>query len=109
MLNVLNSLERLALAALRDNPWIAVDGISTSGFSRAALENLRQLGLAKLTTPPKQEHRVCYTITDDGWRCMYGFAKAQIDSYPDSAPVPFRIWQWPLAEASRSHKGRHAA
>lgn len=109
MSHILNPYERQALAALRDNPSIMAEKADTMGFGRAALESLRKLGLANPTQPELQGRQARYAITDDGWRCIYGFSKAQVDSYPDQAPVPFRIWQWPLAETRQTQRRNQRA
>lgn len=101
MSHILNPLERSALAALRDG-WIATDAVSDLGLSRRPFESLRTMGLAIVTPSGRNDRRFGYAITADGWRCIYGFTREQLDSFPDTAPAPFRVWQWPLAELPRA-------
>lgn len=96
MSHILNPLERSALTALRDG-WIATDAVSDLGLSRRPFESLRTMGLAIVTPSWRNDRRFGYAITADGWRCIYGFTREQLDSFPDTAPAPFRVWQWPLA------------
>lgn len=100
MPHTLNNLERVALSALREG-WVASDAISELGLSRRIFERLRLMGLATASPSPRHGLRPGYAITDDGWRCIYGYTKAQMDNLPDTAPVPFRIWEWPLPESHR--------
>ena len=97
MSNILNPLECSALSALRDG-WIATDAVSGLGFSRRPFESLRTMGLAIVTPSGRNDRQFGYAIAADGWRCIYGFTREQLDSFPDTAPAPFRVWQWPLAE-----------
>lgn len=98
---VLNRLERAALSALIKG-WIGADAVSDLGVSRRQFEGLRTLGLCTVTPSSRSDRRFGYAITDDGWRCIYGFSRAQLDSFADTAPAPFRVWQWPLAEPHRA-------
>jgi len=101
MSHILNHLERAALGALRDG-WVATDAVSGLGLSRRPFESLRTMGLATVTPSGRNDRRFGYAITEDGWRCIYGFTRTQLDSFPDTAPAPFRVWQWPLAEPHRA-------
>ena len=101
MSHILDHLERAALSALREG-WVATNAISERGLSRRPFERLRTMGLAVVSPSGRDDRRRGYAMTDDGWRCIYGFTKAQLDSFPDTAPAPFRVWQWPLAEPHRA-------
>ena len=102
MSHILNQLERAALSALQEG-WIATDAVSAIGLSRRPFESLRTMGLATVAPSGRNDRRFGYAITDDGWRCICGFTKTQLDSFPDGTPAPFRVWQWPLAEPHRAH------
>jgi hypothetical protein len=101
MAHILNRSERAALSALREG-WIATEGVSALGLSRQHFETLHRLGLAMVAPSGRSDRRVGYAISEDGWRCIYGFSKAQLDSLSNIAPAPFRVWQWPLAEHHRT-------
>ena len=59
--------------------------------------------LAMVTASDRNDRRFGYVITDDGWRCIYGLSRAQLDTFTDDAPAPFRVWQWPLEELQRGN------
>ena len=96
---ILNQYERAALLALSQHQQIAAHSDANAGFGRAHLEALLGLGLAMAVPSRTDQKRHDFRITDDGWCCIYGLTKAQIDSHTDRKPAPFRVWQWPLPEA----------
>jgi hypothetical protein len=94
---ILNRHERAALLALSQHDQVSARSVDYHDFSRAHLEALLRLGLATRQPSSTEGQHDVFKISDSGWRCIYGLTKAQIDSQTDRKPVPFRIWQWPLA------------
>jgi len=80
---------------------LATKEVSGLGLSRRQFESLSKIGVAMVTTSDRSDQRFGYAMTEDGWRSIYGFTRWQLDTFPDAAPAPFRIWQWPLAEPHR--------
>jgi hypothetical protein len=93
---ILNQHERTALLALSQDEQVSAHSDANRGFSRIHLETLLRLGLAIRPPSSTDQKGGGFQISSEGWRCMYGLTKAQIDSQTDRKPVPFRIWQWPL-------------
>ncbi|WP_459096959.1 hypothetical protein [Devosia sp. A449] len=96
---ILNIYERAALLALSKHKQIPAHSDANPGFGRAHLDALLGLGLAAVVPSQTDPKRNDFRISDDGWRCMFGLSKAQIDGDADRAPAPFRVWQWPLPAA----------
>lgn len=94
--HILNQHERAALLALSQDEQVSARSDANRGFSRIHLETLLKLGLATRRTNSTDQKPKDFQISSEGWRCMYGLTKAQIDSQTDRKPVPFRVWQWPL-------------
>lgn len=98
---ILNQYERAALLALSQHEQIPAHDDASRGFGKAHIENLLGHGLAMAVPSKADQRHNAFRITDDGWRCIYGFTKAEIDSHTDRRPVPFRVWQWPLQAAPK--------
>jgi hypothetical protein len=92
---ILNPYERAALLALSQDAIIPAHSEANRGFGRAQLDGLVRLGLAIYVPRKAGQRHNGVQITDDGWRCMYGLTRAEIESHTDVRPAPFRIWQWP--------------
>jgi hypothetical protein len=96
MSKILNSFERLALAALAQTASVPAHGDSSRGFGKVHLDNLSRMGLAAPTPSRTDMRNPAYAISENGWLCMFGLTKAQIDGAPSGQkPVAFRVWQWP--------------
>ncbi|HLV83632.1 MAG TPA: hypothetical protein VKY62_07630 [Devosia sp.] len=95
----LNQYERAALLTLSQQEQVPAHDDGNRGFSKVHLDALLRLALATKVPSRTDQRRDDFRISDDGWRCIYGLTKAQIDSQSDRKPVPFRVWQWPLPAA----------
>jgi hypothetical protein len=93
---ILNAFERAALLALSKSDLIPAHGEVTRGFSAVHLSALRSMGMATLLPPRSAGASPMFAVTDEGWRCMYGMTRRQIETSP-LKPVAFRVWQYPPA------------
>lgn len=98
---ILNQYERAALLALSQRDQTPAHGEAARSFGKAHLDVLLGFGLAALVPSKSDAKSNGFRITDEGWRCMYGLTKTQIDSDTNGKPAPFRVWQWPVATATK--------
>jgi hypothetical protein len=84
------ALQRLAGAY---GKVVRVDELA--GIGPTSLEQLAGMGLAE-QAPSNRFGKPGWRITADGWRCMYAKSYEECMAPGEPAPVPLRVWRWPL-------------